>query len=296
MPNIIIDESLVHLLVSTQFPMWGALPITAVKRQGWDNRTFHLGEDLLVRLPSHSDYALQVEKEQEWLPKLAPFLPLPIPTPLAIGQPTDTYPWKWSVYTFLPGESANNATIPHLKEFASTLANFLISLQKIDTTNGPLAGLHSFYRGGTLATYDLETRQAIAALKNKIDVKTISDIWQLALSSVWQKKAVWVHGDISTGNLLLQNRKLSAVIDFGQLAVGDPACDLAIAWTLFHGESREAFRSVLSLDGDTWARARGWALWKALIMASGKIENNAVTATEPWRIIDEISNEYKNIS
>lgn len=286
--TLIVDESLVQRLVSTQFPEWRDLLIKPVKHQGWDNRTFHLGEHLLVRLPSDANYALQVEKEQLWLPKLTPFLPLPIPVPVAMGQPAEGYPWKWSVYAFLPGESANHASIANLTDFAKSLAEFLLALQRIYITNAPSPGLHSFYRGGALSIYDAETRQAINTLKNKIDVTVVTDIWKRALASTWQHEPVWVHGDISVGNLLVQNGKLSAVIDFGQLAVGDPACDLAIAWTFFKGESREAFRSVLALDEDTWARGRGWTLWKALITAAGLIESNAIEAREPWRIINEV--------
>lgn len=293
--NLIIDEFLVHRLISAQFPKWATLPIKTIKRQGWDNRTFHLGESLLVRLPSNSDYALQVEKEQHWLPKLAPFLPLPIPVPLAMGQPTEEYPYKWSVYAFLPGESANSAAIANLTSFATTLAEFLVALHQIDSKEGPRPGLHSFYRGGALSIYDDETRQAIDILKNKIDVDIVTEIWQTALASAWQHESVWVHGDISVGNLLVQNGQLSAVIDFGQLVVGDPACDLAIAWTLFKGESRETFRSTLNLDNDTWMRGRGWTLWKSLITAASIIESNATEASEPWRIINEVIREYKNI-
>lgn len=288
--KLIIDESLVQRLISTQFPKWRDLPIKSVNHQGWDNRTFHLGEHLLVRLPSDANYELQVEKEQLWLPKLAPFLPLPIPVPVAMGQPAEGYPWKWSIYTFLPGESAIHAPIVNLTNFAKSLAEFLLALQRIDIINAPSPGLHSFYRGGALSIYDAETRQAINTLKNKIDVTTVTDIWERALASTWQREPVWVHGDISVGNLLVQNGKISAVIDFGQLAVGDPACDLAIAWTFFKGESRDAFRSVLALDEDTWARGRGWTLWKALITAAGIIESNAIEAREPWRIISEVIN------
>lgn len=286
--KLIIDESLVQHLIATQFPEWRDLSIKSVKRQGWDNRTFHLGEHLLVRLPSDADYALQVEKEQRWLPKLAPFLPLSIPAPIAMGQPTSEYPWKWSVYEFLPGESANHASIDNLTDFATSLAEFLIAFQRIDATNAPSPGLHSFYRGGSLSIYDTETRQAINALKNKIDVAMITNIWEKALASIWKLEPVWVHGDISVGNLIVQNGKLSAVIDFGQLAAGDPACDLSIAWTFFKGASRAAFHSTLALDEDTWARARGWTLWKALITAAGQIESNAIEASDPWRIINEV--------
>lgn len=288
-----IDEALVRRLVTTQFPQWKDLAIRPVALSGWDNRTFHLGEHMLVRMPSAAVYAAQVEKEQQWLPKLAPFLPLPIPVPLAIGEPAEEYPWHWSIYRWLEGESAASAPIADLCNFATDLAHFLLALQNINPTDGPLSGPHSFYRGGPLKTYDTETRQAIAVLKGKIDVDTVTEVWETALATTWQETPVWIHGDISAGNLLVKEGKLSAVIDFGQLAVGDPACDLAITWTLFEGKSREIFRATLPLDPDTWARGRAWTLWKALIMAAGLTDSNAVEAREPWHIIDEVLAEHK---
>jgi aminoglycoside phosphotransferase (APT) family kinase protein len=151
-----------------------------------------------------------------------------------------------------------------LSQFAKALGKFLAALQRCDATGGPTAGSHNFYRGGELANYDIETRQAIAMLGDRDNVNTMTDLWSRALASTWHRAPVWVHGDIAIGNLLVHKGKLCAVIDFGQLCIGDPACDLAIAWTLFKGESREAFRNALALDSATWARARGWTLWKAL--------------------------------
>lgn len=279
-------------LIATQFPQWNDLTIRSVAHQGWDNRTFHLGEQMLVRLPSNADYAAQVEKEQYWLPKLAPLLPLSIPNPIALGKPTKNYPWHWSIYSYLPGESAASAHINHLNDFAVSLAKFLTALQRIDTTNGPLAGQHSFYRGAALTIYDTETRQAILNLKEKINAEVVTKIWDAAIATTWNQPPVWLHGDICADNLLVQNGQLSAVIDFGQLAVGDPACDLAIAWTFFKGESREIFRTTLSIDADTWNRSRGWALWKALIIAVGNTSPNNTEAKKCWDTINEMIDDY----
>ncbi len=283
-----IDVALVHRLVAAQFPQWKDLSIRPVAFSGWDNRTFHLGEHMLVRMPSAAEYAAQVEKEHKWLPRLAPFLPLPIPEPLAIGESAIGYPWRWSIYRWLDGDTAVSAHISDLRAFAASLAHFLIALQQIDPTGGPLPGPHSFYRGGALTVYDTETREAITALKGKIDIDAAAEVWEAALATSWRGAPVWVHGDVSAGNLLVQEGRLSAVIDFGQLTVGDPACDLAIAWTLFGGESREVFRSMLPLDAGTWARGRGWTLWKALIIAAGLTDTNAVKGGQCWHIIDEV--------
>ncbi len=288
-----IDTVLVRMLVATQFPQWKDFQVRPVAHGGWDNRTFHLGNQLLVRMPSAPEYAEKVAIEHRWLPILAPLLPLQIPQPLVIGQPGNGYPWNWSVYRWLEGESAAYATITNLPEFAKQLGQFLIALQRIDPTHGPAPGLHTS-RGGPLVVYDAEAKQAIKMLKDKIDTNTVTEIWETALATSWQRSPVWVHGDISLGNLLVESGQLSAVIDFGGLAVGDPACDLAITWTFLKDESREVFRTMLDLDEGTWERGRGWALWKALIIASGLSETNAIEGAHCWQIIDEIIADHKH--
>jgi aminoglycoside phosphotransferase (APT) family kinase protein len=260
-----INADLVGRLVAAQFPHWAHLPVRPVAVGGWDNRAFHLGETMVVRLPSAKRYAPQVEKDQAWLPRLAPHLPLPIPAPLAKGAPGEGYPGDWSIFAWLPGETALAEPPADRMAFARDLAGFLAALQRIDPADGPAAGPHNFFRGGPLATYDAETRSAVAALGDRIDGPAALAVWDAALATTWAGPPVWVHGDVAASNLLVREGRLSAVIDFGSCGVGDPACDLVIAWTFLAGESRAAFRSALSLDAGTWARARGWALWKAAI-------------------------------
>lgn len=285
---VTIDVPLVARLVAGQFPEWVHLPVRPVALSGWDNRTFHLGDDMSVRLPSAEGYALQVEKEHAWLPCLAPHLPVPIPEPLAMGQPTHEYPWPWSVYRWLPGEPVATAPIADRTRLAVDLAAFLNVLYRIDATDGPPAGPHNFWRGGPLAVYDEETRAALRALDGQIDTDTSREVWETALASHWERGPVWTHGDIAVGNLLVEDGRLSAVIDFGSSGVGDPACDLAIAWTFFGGESRAAFRVALQLDEGTWARGRAWTLWNALILLAGRAETNARESLTSQRIIDEV--------
>lgn len=294
----VVDDALVRRLVTTQFPHWADLPIRPVLPGGWNNRTFHLGEHMLVRMPRAAYYAAQVEKEQHWLPRLAPLLPLPIPAPLAIGEPADDYPWRWSIYRWLEGATAAPDRIADLSDFAIALGQFLIALQRIDATGGPAPGPHNFYRGGPLATYDAETRQALVAMKGTIDVDTATEVWETALATNWNGSPVWIHGDVNAANLLVQQGRLQSVIDFGNLGVGDPACDLSIAWRLFGGESREVFRATLPLDPGTWARARGWTLWKALIVAAGITDANPidVEAAPPRRVIDAVLADHRRAS
>src|SRR5258706_1248227 len=284
----VIDDALVRRLVAAQFPQWADLAVRPMAVGGWDNKTFHLGEHMIVRLPSAAEYSPQVEKEHRGLPQLAPLLPLPIPSPMALGDPSSGYPWRWSVYRWIEGDTAAPERIGELSEFATCLAQFLIALQRIDPTDGPRPGPHNFFRGGSLTIYDAETRQAIAVLKGKISRKAATEVWEAALKTAWNRPPVWIHGDVSAGNLLVKEGRLSAVIDFGMLGVGDPACDLSIAWTLFSGESREAFRAMLPLDAGALARRRAWTLWNALIVAAGLVETNVVEAARPWRVIDEV--------
>ncbi|MCC2645613.1 MAG: hypothetical protein K0R94_1391 [Burkholderiales bacterium] len=285
---MIIDEILVHNLITRQFPELKNLPIKAVAHQGCDNRTFRLGKELLVRLPSKQEYTFQVEKEQLWLPKLAIHLPYQIPIPIAQGQPDVDYPWKWSIYKWLKGESALLGEINNLESFAHDLADFMNAFQRIDTAGGPLPSTQNFYRGGALLNYDEETRKAISLLKDNVDQKAVLNLWEKAINTKYAGRPVWVHGDISPGNILVADGALSAIIDFGQLAIGDPACDLTIAWTMFYSKSRDVFIQSINMEHDTWVRAKAWGLWKALIIAAGISEANAIEVQKEFRIIEEI--------
>jgi len=283
-----IDAPLVRRLVAAQFPQWADLPVRPVEFDGWDNRTFHLGDAMSVRLPSAEAYTAQVKKEHRWLPRLAPQLPLAIPAPLAMGAPGEGYPWPWSVYRWLEGEIATLDRIDDVRAFASALGAFLAALQQIDPTGGPPAGQHNFWRGGPLTTYDRETRDAIEALQGKIDTGAVTAVWETALRATRQGTPVWLHGDVAASNLLVREGRLRAVIDFGCSAVGDPACDLTIAWTFFSGASREAFRAALPADDATWARARGWALWKGLILQAEHVTTRSLEAERCRRAVDEV--------
>lgn len=286
------DADLARRLVAAQFPDWAQLPVRRVANEGWDNQTFHLGDEMLVRLPSAEEYALAVDKEQHWLPKLAPQLPLPIPAPVAKGVPGEGYPHHWSVYRWLDGEPANRDAIGDLTEFAGSLADFLAALQRVDPTDGPAPGLHNWYRGGSLSTYGKQTARALETLQGHLDCDLAGQIWRSALHASWDGPPVWFHGDVAHGNLLVKDGALAAVIDFGTCGVGDPACDLTIAWTLLTNDSRQAFRDVLAVDSQTWARARGWALWKALAVCAAYVSDGDPLPSDSARVFEEIVAEY----
>jgi aminoglycoside phosphotransferase (APT) family kinase protein len=268
-----VDEQLARRLVDSQFPQWAGLPLRPVDLGGWDNRTFRLGDELSVRLPSSASYRLQVEKEQRWLPVLAPALPLPIPEPVAEGRPGEGYPFAWSVYRWLAGTPAAVAAIADEVAFARALAAFLVALGRAGARGGPEPGEHNFLRGAHVSVYGEETERAIAALGAEIPRDDVRRVWEAALATRWEHEPVWFHGDVAVGNLLLREGRLAAVIDFGSSGVGDPACDTVIAWTLLDGASRDAFRAQYGGDAGVWARGRGWALWKALITLVGYLDD-----------------------
>jgi aminoglycoside phosphotransferase (APT) family kinase protein len=289
--RIAVGAEQVCRLIERQFPQWAGLPVQPVINGGWDNWTFHLGAAMLVRLPSASEYALAVGKEHRWLPVLAPQLPLPVPVPLAKGEPGAGYPYQWSVYPWLAGEPASADGIADPVRFAVDLAGFLTALRGIDPAGGPRPGKHNWFRGGPLRTYDGQARNALAELDGRIDADLVRQIWDDALDARWDGAESWFHGDVAEGNLLLSDGQLAAVIDFGTCGVGDPACDLAIAWTLLTAEGRQAFRERMPTGPTEWARGRGWALWKTLATYARALgdEEQAAAARH---VLDEIVSEY----
>jgi aminoglycoside phosphotransferase (APT) family kinase protein len=283
-----INEPLVRALIADQFPQWAELSIHPVPQGGWDNRTFLVGNEMVARLPSAADYEAQVHREQRWLPHLRTHLPLEIPEPLALGQPGCGFLWSWSVYRWIPGATSASSPPSDVSQFATDLAAFLGALHRAPAEGGPTPGKENFFRGGDLAVYDRQFRKAVASMSGKIDTAAALDVWNSALASSWEYRPVWVHGDLFLGNLLVRQERLAAVIDFGQLCTGDPACDLAIAWTYFRGEDRATFLNQVAVDSGTRQRGCAWALWKAAIVAAGLVRTNAAEGQVAWQTIGEI--------
>ena len=265
-----LDADLVRRLVSGQFPEWADLSVAPVPVQGWDNRTFRLGDELSVRLPSAEGYVDAIAKEDRCLPMLARHLPLPVPEPVAVGRPGPDYPFPWSVRRWLPGEAVETVTGLDRVQLASDLGRFLVALRHVPAGRGPAAGRHSAFRGCHPSVYGDQVQSSLADLAGDVDRRACRRIWASALPTAWPSAPVWFHGDVAAGNLLAEDGRLSAVIDFGTCGIGDPACDLVIAWTYLEGEERQVLRTTVELTNDTWRRARGWALWKALVTLAGR--------------------------
>lgn len=284
---------LVRALLAEQFPHWADLDVRPVGKPGVDNTTFRLGADKLVRMPRFPRWVGQVLREQRWLPVLAPKLPLPVPVPLAQGEPGAGYPFPWSVYAWIDGGNATRAALVDQERAARDLAGFLGALWSLDPAGGPPPEWSNGFRGVDIAderdsaVVGLRIERRIGALDGLVDTAALREVFATALAApAWPKAPVWIHGDPAPGNLLVRDGRLSAVIDFGTLAVGDPACDLIGPWTLLDPTGREVFRAVLGIDDATWARGRGWAL-SALLPAPDAVDDDA------RRGLDELIGDHR---
>ncbi len=288
-----ITPALAHKIIAAQFPEYAHLPITSVEKQGHDNRTYRLGNEMMIRMPTAESYALKVPKEQQLLPKLAPYLSVSIPAPIRMGVPSNDYPYPFSIYKWLEGTSINLLSLANdkLPQLAFDLAKFLKELQNITGVQGPGPGQHNWWRGDHVSVYDKGALEQIGALAGIIDTDKAISLWKRACQTKWIKSPIWVHGDFAIGNILTQNGKLSAIIDFGGMALGDPACDLVIAWTFLNGKARDIFIREMNLDEDTWLRARGWTLWKATFELCQIEDKNSQKGLEQKKIVYEVLHE-----
>ncbi|MFD4657282.1 aminoglycoside phosphotransferase family protein [Kitasatospora sp. NPDC058444] len=257
-----IDEALVRRMVAERFPQWAGLPVSPVEPAGTSNAMYRLGAELVVRIPRIPGVVEEIAKEDVWLRRLAPRLPVPVPVPLAVGGPVDGCPWPWSVLRWLDGATPDAGRIAEPGLLARDLADFVTAMRGIDPTGAPAA-----YRSESLASRDAGTRKAIAAVPDLVDATAATAAWEHALSAPAPAgPPVWIHGDLQPGNLLVSPAgRLSAVIDFGCAGLGEPAVDLITAWYVLPAPARTTFRAAVGAAGATWARARGWALSIALL-------------------------------
>lgn len=282
------SEPLVRRLLAAQFPEWAHLLLEPVRSAGTDNAIYRLGDEMSARLPRIEWATGQIDKEAEWLPRIAPHLPLAVPEVLAKGKPDEGYPYEWAIYKWLEGENKTIDQVSDPRQAAIDTAHFITALQKVDTAGGPLATEHNL-RGVSLKTRDKATREAINMLEGMIDTRAAVAVWEEALRAPeWDGEPVWFHGDLLIGNVLFNQGRLNAVIDFGGLGMGDPAPDLMIAWSLFSAESRDVFREALKVDDVTWARGRGQALSQVVIFIPYYLDTNPTGVKYAQRMISEV--------
>ncbi|MFJ8166159.1 aminoglycoside phosphotransferase family protein [Streptomyces sp. NPDC096136] len=285
------DEALVAALIRAQFPRWARLPVSRVVSAGTDNAMYRLGGDLVVRLPRIPGAAADVAKEHRWLPHLAPHLPLDVPEPLGRGVAGEGFPHPWSVYRWLDGEDLFDEPAADLHGTAVALGRFVAALRGVDAAGAPVS-----FRGGPVATRDEGVRAAIRDLgaDGTHDADTATALWEETLRlPQWEGAPVWLHGDLLPGNLLARGGRLRAVIDFGGVGAGDPACDTMAAWTLLTAATRAPFREAAGADDATWARGRGWALCFGLTAEHYYRGTNPVLAAVAHRTAAEVLAEYR---
>lgn len=259
--EIVVDETRARSLLATQFPQWAGLDIRLVPSTGTDSVIYRLGDDLAARFPRIEWAVGQIEKEWTWLPRLSQALPARVPDMVALGEPAGGYPWPWLVYRWLDGDSLLDAPPVAATALTSDIAEFLTTLQGVAASAAP----ESAYRGGPLQPHDCDLRAALQTLAAEIDHDRAVAVWEDALAAPpWHRPPVWVHGDMLPGNLILRDGRLTGVIDWGAAGIGDPACDLMIAWAL-DAPSRNVLLDTLDVDEATWRRAAGWTLYQAAL-------------------------------
>ena len=281
-----LDDSLVAQLVAEQFPEWAELPLERIPSPGTDNVLYRLGPDMVVRLPRIRDHGNDAEgrsfdRDAHWLPMLSPLLPVAVPVPLAKGVPADGYPAAWGVYSWLDGEPPDVHALDDPEALARQVAELIRALWLVELPDPPLTA-----RGSSLARWDEPTRAALAELEQTIDTKAAAIAWEKALATPpWHGQPVWLHGDLMPANLIFQGTRLTGVIDWGLLGLGDPAVDLAVAWNLLPAGARELLREELQVDDATWERGRGWALWTGIcILPYYRDTNPELVANAHFRI------------
>jgi aminoglycoside phosphotransferase (APT) family kinase protein len=254
-----IDEPIVRRLLAEQFPEWAKLPLQRIEPSGTVNAIFRLGGELSVRLPRREGPTEPGSVELEWLPRLAPQVPLEVPVPVAQGWPAAEYPWFWEIHAWVEGEIVPVDRIDAV-EAARDLATLVAALQRVDPAGAPPG------RGIPLAVRDEQMRYWWARFDGDQGAR---EAWQRALAAPpWDGPPIWHHGDLDCRNWLVRNGRIRGVIDWGSMGAGDPACDVMVAWKLHSADARDAFRAALPTDDATWERARGWAVSQAFAALS----------------------------
>lgn len=281
-----IDERLVRRLLAEQFPAWGSLPLRRVAPSGTDHAIFRLGDELSVRLPRIDGPLAPGGKEIVWLPKLAPLLPVDLPVPVAQGRPGEGYPWFWEIHSWVDGQTVPIESIDVIQA-ATDLCGLIEALQRVSPAGAPPG------RGIPLADRDPGVRYWLSRFAGD---PTVTAVWERALAAPpWDGPPVWHHGDLDARNWLIRGGRISAVIDWSLMGVGDPACDLMVAWKLHSPAARDVFCDVMPADDATWERARGWVVSQAVaILAYYTPENNPTLFHEAERWLELVLSERQH--
>jgi len=264
--EVTVDESLAEALLLAQCPEFATGPIERVG-EGWDNVTFRVGPDLALRLPRREVAVELLRREQRWLPRFAGRLDVAIPVPVAIGAPSELFPWPWSVVPWIPGRPLGHAALPE------TAGVHLASLLRALHQPAPPEAPHNRLRGVPLA----ERRSAIERRLERLADPRLDALWARALLAEPDFTKRWFHGDLHPGNVIVRDDRVVGIIDWGDLGGGDVATDLACAWTLFDGVGRDAFLDAYGPAPAEFERALGWAVhFGSALATSGDVEHEAI--------------------
>ncbi len=288
--ELAIDAEFVSKLVAAQFPAWASLAISPVQSAGTDNALFRLGDGMVVRLPKIHWAVDYIIKEFDWLTAHGAILPLITPTPVAMGVANENFPWPWAIYGWISGANPTAESLTDWNAVAVQLAQFVVAMGSIEAP--PVVPTN---RGVALRHRNKFVQYSLGKLDGIVDVRAAQELWEYSLETPeWEGGNVWVHGDIKAGNLLESNGAISAVIDFGCLSLGDPACDLVVAWNMLPTSARNTFRLATGVDDATWLRGRGWALSIALIEIPYYRHTNPAMIAEAHHVISEVLNDFRH--
>ena len=260
-----ISVETVRGLVASQAPQFAHHPFTPVASGGTDNTIVRLGDKLCVRLPKRPEAVPQIDKERIWLPRFKA-LPLKTPMPVFNGTPDAAFEHPWGIYEWIEGTALSQTHVTDWPAAAKAMSGFLLSLQRQDTLGAPRSGAQNHYRGVALIERDTLTRNAIKGLADLYPAARLSYVWEQALQATPHTgEPTWLHGDLQGGNILVADGKITAIIDFGLAGVGDPACDLMVAWSVLPKSVRTEFHDQMGCDVDSCLRGMGWALSVSVI-------------------------------
>jgi len=281
--DIDVDESFVRELLRDQQPDLADLALRPVA-SGWDNRLWRVGEELAVRLPMTERAPVLLAQEFRWLPELAERLPLPVPTPLRFSEPSERFPRPWAVVKWVPGEPADGVEMTEAARSADVLAGFLRALHRPAPQDAPL----NPGRCGELAPLTTSFEDGLRLLGDRVDAPRLREVWKRAVAAPsWDGPPVWVHVDLHPANAVVTDGVLSGVIDFGDMAAGDPAADLAAAWKLLPEGAADGFLHAYGVTDEAIVhRAQGWAVLSAFgLLSVGLAWERGLPGGQPtwWR-------------
>lgn len=282
-----VTESLVKQLIASQFPDLAHLPVEFLDA-GWDNKNYRLGSDYLVRIPRRKEATVLLQNEIVWLPKLEKHLPISVPSPVRVGQPDLNYPWVWSIVPWFNGTTADQESLSDAE--ALRLVAFLRVLHEQSPQNAPV----NPFRTVPLAHKSAKVAQRLKEISAKTDLITdkLLALWQEAVAETPPSETCLIHGDLHPLNVIVQDRSMAAIVDWGDITAGDAATDLASLWMLFENKAvRQQALQEYGASEKLIKRAIGWAIFLGITFLHTGLTADAKYTNVGQRILKTINEE-----